>query len=151
MLALDAVLVKLQEEINEVSIELGLMGKMASKSIRFGLDSYHPRDPEKKTNEAFMLEYMDKCLVEVHDLQTFTFLYLYMRAQFTPDEEAVAQKAQAWFPTKEAKTEAVRKLQKFDRLAAIMRDKGSISQEELDQLQRLLVNVMVYLQPEIFS
>ena len=145
MLALDAILLKVTEECAEVSTEATLLAKVALKTTRFGEDSCHPRDPERRSNDQLMHTYLANLATEVHDLQAIAFLYFCTQYQFTAREGELDAMVKKWFHTAELRHEAIRKLMKYDRLLGVTQERGSINAEERVKVSNAIDHVSNYL------
>jgi hypothetical protein len=141
MLAIDAILLKINEEASEVAIETSRLAQYCDKAIRFGMDSYHPRDEAQSSNHDLMWSRFKALENEYHDLHVSMWLLQLYRVQHGGGwgEEAMEDMAKEWFPNAHALSEAVRKLRKFDRLLPMLALKGSISKEEIEKLQHTLM------------
>lgn len=74
MKVLDTLLMKLGEELAELSGAAGDTGQLTSKAVRFGLDSHHPDDANKTTNDALIAGGIANALTEMTDVLLFYWL-----------------------------------------------------------------------------
>jgi hypothetical protein len=141
MLAEDAIVLKINEEAIEVGIEAGQLAQLCDKTIRFGMDSWHPQDEHRTTNHDLLWTRFRAVQSEYHDLTVAMWLLQLHRAQEgLGNEEAVLDiLAREWFRDAASTAEAVRKLRRFDRLLPAMLEKGSIEKPHLEKLQHTLV------------
>jgi hypothetical protein len=70
---------------------------------------------------------------------------MYQQFQFSTEESEVGVIIENWFTNEDERLEALRRLTKFDRLLLATKEKGSISDGELEKLQTLIMNVMNHL------
>lgn len=148
MLALDAVCEKLAEEAAEVSLECALLIKAASKTFRFGPESFSQRNPEEGSNVERVYRAFDLMTEEYRDVKTLMLLF---RSMVQPSPVTLQQIA-SLLPTREERSHAKRHLCKTRRYVAVLVEKGSMTQAELTRLQCLidsLVQVIADIDPEV--
>lgn len=130
MKVLDALLMKFGEELAELSSAAGIAGQLSSKAVRFGLDSYHPDDVNKVTNDQLIDSSISDVLSEMGDVLLFHWLVGFYHNQgdthlpppaFLTDSTA-------------ALSQAVVKLDRYMRYSDIMVKTGSMTSAEHAEL-----------------
>lgn len=134
MKVLDALLMKLGEELAELASAAGTTGQLTSKAVRFGLDSYHPDDADKTTNVQLIEGGMDALVSEVGDVLLFHWLVFC----YCNPTEVVPLPSFLTGPT--ALSQAVVKLDRYVRYSDVMIKTGSMTSAEHSALVTCVVN-----------
>lgn len=130
MKVLDALLMKLGEELAELSSASGETGQLTSKAVRFGLDSHHPDDANKTTNGALIAGGIGNTLAELADVLLFYWLidfYCSRGAKNLPIPSFLIS-------TAEILSQSVVKLDRYLRYSDVMVKIGSMTSAEHAEL-----------------
>jgi hypothetical protein len=148
MKPLDVILEKLMEECLEVGTEVNLLGKSASKAFRFGMNST-PREIDGCSRTGLMTNYdwMNRMLSKLQDemIDILTMAYLTTFAWEGPEAAKgfIAQQ----LPQAFTRGIVSIKLYKFSRYASHLVRKGSLTPEDLLQLETTVAEAAELLTP----
>jgi hypothetical protein len=152
MKVIDALLMKLAEETAELSGVASDAGKMCSKAIRFGMDSYHPDDVTRTSNELILNGLVTDIGNEFHDVQIFNWLinfYQQIHLRQIPlvpaDKFKYQDVTKRIFRDETGLSMAVMKLDQYARLSVTMVEKRTMSSAEHLELTTCIANARAFL------
>lgn len=152
MKVIDALLLKLAEETTELTSIASDAGQLCSKAVRFGMDSYHPDDLNRVTNENLLATALASVQREYHDVTTFQWLLFYyqnvllrLQPMSASEQEQYGQAVKYIFHDEEGLSNAVTKLDTYARYSGVMVERGTMTSARHIELMEVVASARAFL------